>query len=545
MTGRHEELVAGWLDGSLTPAEQEELLAALRADDDVARGFAEEVEIHRGLQFSASQSEEGDRRAADRILHFVRASQEGTKFVEGVKQRALAAGRRRSGRFAQPGTSLVGPALAAAAAVLVALMIGGLAFVSHRQKMSVQEEAAERPGVEERQENPTQARDPGKPAPQQKVEDEATRRKRIEEDLRTAADKRGEAPPKPKEEKTPIPEEKPVVVEPKVQTPVKTEPSRVEALPALARLEGVQGEVVLGIDRVPAASGAELRDGATVETVGAQSSAIVRFSDGTRLELSGEAKLHEKLSGKRAAGKGLTLARGSLAADVSKQPAGQSFLFTTPHAEIQVVGTRLSIQSGVETRVDVQEGQVRVTSLKSGQGATLSAGQSTEVGPSGAPRSFLQGLYAVYFDQNSFKGPAIERVDAVIELFLDQQKNDLPPVGTDRNFAVRWEGRFLAETAGEYVFTLAVDGQVKFTFAGQEGVSEPRGSFHPIKRYAVRRKLAAGWHDFVLEYSDDQGNSRCGLRYIPPGHRIPDGDLTQGEIPDLEIPAKLFSHNRK
>jgi hypothetical protein len=546
MTGRHEELIAGWLDGSLAPAEQEELLAALGADADLARAFAGEVELHRGLQFSASESDEGDRRAADRILHFVRASQEGTRFVEGVKQRALASGRRRPGRFTQPGTSLVGPVLAGAAALLVAALIGGLAFVSHRQKMSLRQEAMERPGQVESEEGPAQARDTAPPAPPPpRVDDEAERRKRIEEELKTAAGKRGGAPPKPKEEKPPIPDDKPVVLEPKPDTPAKPGPTRVETLPALARLEGIQGEVVLGIDRRPAASGAELRDGATVETVGAQSSAVLRFADGTRLELSGEAKLHEKLSGKRSAGKGLTLAHGSLRAEVAKQPAGQSFLFLTPHAEIQVIGTRLSIQSGAETRVDVQEGQVRVTGLKSGQGTTLSAGQSAEAGPAGPPRPFLQGLHAVYFDQNSFKGAAIERVDAVIDLFLDEQKNDLPPVGTDRNFAVRWEGRFLAETAGEYVFTLAVDGQVKFTFAGQEGVSEPRGTFHPIKRYAIRRKLAAGWHDFVLEYSDDQGNSRCGLRYIPPGHRIPDGDLTQGEIPDLEIPVRLFSHHRK
>src|SRR6185436_18024616 len=103
----------------------------------------------------------------------------------------------------------------------------------------------------------------------------------------------------------------------------------------------------------------------------------------------GEAKLHEKLTGKRAAGKGLTLARGTLTADVSKQPAGQAFLFATPHAEVQVVGTRLSISSGAETRVDVHEGQVRVASQKSGQATALSAGQGGEVGPSGAPRSFL------------------------------------------------------------------------------------------------------------------------------------------------------------
>jgi hypothetical protein len=320
---------------------------------------------------------------------------------------------------------------------------------------------------------------------------------------------------------------------------VKPEPTKVESLPALARLAGVQGEVVLGIDRTPVASGTELRDGAAVETVGAHSTAVVRFSDGTRIELTGEAKLHEKLTGKRAAGKGVTLARGSLTADVSKQPAGQPFLFLTPHAEVQVVGTRLSVAAAAETRVDVHEGQVRVTSLKGGSVATLSAGQGGEVGPSGAPRTFLHGLHAVYFDQNNFKGPAIERVDAAIDLFLDQAKNELPPVGADRNFGVRWEGRFLAEAAGEYLFVLSVDGQAKLTFDGQELVADPRGVFHPIARSVVRRKLAAGWHDLVLEYADDQGSSRCQLRYVAPGVEPPaDGN-------GFAIPSRLFTHNRR
>src|SRR6185295_7745669 len=135
------------------------------------------------------------------------------------------------------------------------------------------------------------------------------------------------------------------------------------------------------------------------------------------------------------------------------------------------VGTRLSIASGAETRVDVHEGQVRVTSLKSGAPFTVSAGQGIDVGPAGAPRPFLQGLHAVYFDLNTFKGPAVERVDATVELFLDQTKNEVPPVGADRNFAVRWDGRFLAETAGDYVFLLAVDGQVRFSFDGQDAVA--------------------------------------------------------------------------
>ncbi|MBI3858194.1 MAG: FecR domain-containing protein, partial [Planctomycetes bacterium] len=474
MTGRQEELTAGWLDGSLSPEEQAELLEALKADDAFAREFAEEAEVHRALQFSSAQSEAGDRRAAERILHFVRASQEGTKFVENVRQRALAGARRPA---AHPGTSHFGPLIAAAAALMVAALVGLVLMANRHQRAVYRQETAELRAAAERKSEPepVPVRSVEKPAPPKPVEDEATRRKRIEEELRLATDnKKLEAPPKAAPDPAPPePGEKPVAKPPKPDAPAKPE-TRVDAPPALARLESVQGEVIVAEDRTPAASGLELRDGASLETVGPHSTALLRFADGTRVELSGEAKLHEKLAGKRAAGKGLSLVRGSVAAEVSKQPAGQAFLFVTPHAEIQVIGTRLSIQSGGETRIDVQEGQVRVTSLKSGQPVTLSAGQAAEIGPAGPPHSYLQGLHAVYFDQNSFKGAAVERVDAVIDLFLDQAKNELPPVGTDRNFAVRWDGRFLAETAGEYVFLLSVDGQVKFVFDGQEAVADAR-----------------------------------------------------------------------
>jgi hypothetical protein len=540
MTGRHEELIAGWLDGSLTEAEQAELLEALRGDETLALAFAEELELHRGLQFSASQSEAGDRRSADRILHYLRAEREGTRFVEGVRQRALTGGRRRSGRFVHPGTSLLGPLIAGAAAVFVAALVGVLALATHRAKQAAQEETAEH------REEPAPAPEPRREAqnpvaPRKPEVSDARRKEQIEEDLRRAAEARKNDPvPKPEEPKPLLPEPERSVAETNPGTPAKPASSAVEALPALVRIEKIQGEATSNGERL--AAGAELRDGAVVDTAGL---AVLKFADGTLLELAGEAKLQERLAGKRAAGKGVTLLRGSVNAEVAKQPAGQAFLFLTAHAEIQVVGTRLSVQTGAETRIDVQEGQVRMTSLKGGQTVTLVAGQGGEVGPAGAPRSFLQGLHALYFDQNNFKGQTFERVEAIVDLFLDQAKNELPPVGTDRNFAVRWEGRFLAETPGEYVFLLSVDGQVKFTFDGQDVVSEPRGTFHPISRHSVRRKLAAGWHDLVLEYSDDQGNSRCTFRYIPPGMKIPEGDALQADGAGLPIPARLYSHNRR
>ena len=64
-------------------------------------------------------------------------------------------------------------------------------------------------------------------------------------------------------------------------------------------------------------------------------------------------------------------------------------------------------------------------------------------------------------------------------------------------------------------------------------------------RSVVRRKLAAGWHDLVIEYADDQGNSRCGLRYVPPGVKLPENDQLQGDGSGVAIPPRLFTHLRR
>jgi hypothetical protein len=540
MSGRQEELVAGWLDGSLTPAEQQELLEVLKTDPDFARAFPEEVEIHRGLQMSSLSTAEGDARAASRILHFVRASQEGTRFVEGVRQRALAGGRRPTARVAHPGTSRFGPMIAIAAALFVALLVGVMAYVGHRQKQLQQEQTAEI-HAEVLEEITTPRREPSPDAPTKAPLTDERRKDQIEEDLRRAVEARKTVPaPKPEIPKPIAPEPEQKVVENKPETPTKPVPSSVEKIPALARLEKVQGEVRANGEAVPA--GAELRDGVSIECSGL---AELTFSDGTRVELSGAARLQEKLAGKRATGKGIVLVRGLVTAEVTKQPAGQAFLFMTPHAEVQVVGTRLSVQTGAETRVEVQEGQVRVTSLKGGQVVTLPAGQGLEIAASGSSRGHLSGLRATYYDQNTLKGQVLERVDPGVELSLDLAKNEMPPLGADHNFAARWEGRFLAEKEGDYILVLSVDGHVRFVFDGQELVADKKGVFHPIQRSVLRLKLAPGWHDLLIEYADDGGNSHCLLQGVLPGAKVDDSETFQREDTAWAIPPRLYSHTRK
>ena len=77
------------------------------------------------------------------------------------------------------------------------------------------------------------------------------------------------------------------------------------------------------------------------------------------------------------------------------------------------------------------------------------------------------------------------------------------------------------------------------TFDGEDLVAEPRGVFHPGERTTVRRKLTAGWHDLAIEYTDDQGSSRCELRYLAPSVAMP------ADNAGFAIPARLFTHVRR
>jgi ferric-dicitrate binding protein FerR (iron transport regulator) len=147
------------------------------------------------------------------------------------------------------------------------------------------------------------------------------------------------------------PEEKPIVPAP-VPAP--------SAVPVVALLSRVEGEVlsVTGTGRVAVKAGQNLAAGASLETAkGAQ--VEVLFDDGTRvvLEADSMADAFQAEGGKR-----LTLKRGLLRARIAKQPVGEPMIFMTATAEARVLGTRLSLSvTPTSTRLEVREGKVRMT----------------------------------------------------------------------------------------------------------------------------------------------------------------------------------------
>lgn len=147
-----------------------------------------------------------------------------------------------------------------------------------------------------------------------------------------------------------------------------------ETVIAVATLESVRGEVALlaAAGRKAAAAGQIVAAGQGVSTGGGDSAAVLVFPDASRVELRPGTLVEEILA---AAGKRLLLARGSLVADVVKQPPGQPMVFATRHAEAVVLGTRLALGCFEGTKLEVKEGQVRFTRLSDKRAVTVDGGE--------------------------------------------------------------------------------------------------------------------------------------------------------------------------
>lgn len=155
---------------------------------------------------------------------------------------------------------------------------------------------------------------------------------------------------------------------PQTPPPARAPETRAQR-PVMAAVARVQEEVY----RVSEGARARVREGDPIlpgdglESVGAGSRAIVRYLDGTVLELGGDTKILG-LSAPWAApaddpSRGrIEVESGSLVADVVPQRPGRSVTLGTPLADLAVLGTRFTLKcSSAATRLEVREGRVKIT----------------------------------------------------------------------------------------------------------------------------------------------------------------------------------------
>jgi hypothetical protein len=88
-----------------------------------------------------------------------------------------------------------------------------------------------------------------------------------------------------------------------------------------------------------------------------------------RLFAGSEVRFWQERGGKRA-----YLAQGGMACEVAIQEGGKPMIVTTPHAEVEVLGTRFNLTAAEDTHLAVDAGSVRLLELASARKTIVSAG---------------------------------------------------------------------------------------------------------------------------------------------------------------------------
>lgn len=126
--------------------------------------------------------------------------------------------------------------------------------------------------------------------------------------------------------------------------------------------------------------------------VAAGGGAALTWNDGTTTTID-DAAFFTLSPGSADAGKRMTITRGRFSAVVAPQPAGRPLVFTTPHGEAIVVGTRLRLEvDDALTQLSVDSGLVRLVNAADGSVQDVAAGQRAFVA---APRRPLPPVESV------------------------------------------------------------------------------------------------------------------------------------------------------
>ena len=121
-----------------------------------------------------------------------------------------------------------------------------------------------------------------------------------------------------------------------------------------------------------------MHSGQTIVTKGKEAQAAIRLEDGTLILVAGDTHVTFSAEDRDR----IDVELGNATAAVRPRPADRPLVFCTPEARIEVLGTRLSVaRAERRTRVDVLEGDIRLTRLSDQRSVTLAGGQTADVSP--------------------------------------------------------------------------------------------------------------------------------------------------------------------
>lgn len=350
-------LIHGWFEGRLAPDEERQLWEAVRSDPKAADRFVERAELESGL---------------------VETMKAAAELPAGVRLPGRTSRRPRRPQPARRTPPWI-PALAAAGLFAAALLLA-IARASRPEPA------------------PAVAQQPPAPAPEQLPSAPPPEPSRPEPPRREAPPEPAPPPPETAPPPAPPPPPSPAPRTPEAPRPEPARQERPEPPPARPAPAPESRVAAATLERgILKAGSRNIRAGEPVfagEPLHAASAgAALRMEDGTLLEPGPDAVVREIRS------RTVALAAGSLRASVARA-AGVPFLLSTPHAEVRVLGTKLFVSVGTDsTRVEVEEGRVRVRRLPDGPAADVAAGQFAVAGPGAAPtarpliltRSFQDG----------------------------------------------------------------------------------------------------------------------------------------------------------
>jgi len=254
-----------------------------------------------------------------------------------------------------------------------------------------------------------------------------------------------------------------------------------EEVPTIATLEVVRGDVRLVTG--PASRGSGVGEGQALETRGAGSAALLRFPDGTELELRGDTRI-DNLSDATGGGKRAFLRKGTVRAAVSAQPAGRPMIVTSPHAQAKILGTRMRLVVDTTTRVEVEEGKVGLTRTADGAAVEI-AGGSFVVAAKGLPLV----AQALVIAQQSIVVEAGETHTLAEDLVLSGQ-DTLEIRGTAEKRCTLKANRHRIRTSGEWA------GRIRISYCDLVELGD-----QPV--FAADKRISSNAHALELHAAKD------------------------------------------
>ncbi|MFN8373362.1 MAG: SH3 domain-containing protein [Anaerolineae bacterium] len=133
---------------------------------------------------------------------------------------------------------------------------------------------------------------------------------------------------------------------------------------------------------------------------------------------------------------------------------------------------------------------------------------SLSLSPTYAQEQFGSNWSAQYYNNVSFSGTPVSRIDAAINFSFGAGSPD-PAIPAD-NFSARWTGTQAYATAGTYTFTLSRDDGARVFLDGTLIMNHTEGG---AQTFTADIFVSAGSHTIVVEYFELSGNASISFSW--------------------------------